>query len=386
MAGRISKTLNWDMSNLSKEGKKLSYQEVIDSNVWQSKDYCGFGTYYTNFAWVYCITNNITIANDESENLEFLCKFIGIDVEKNKNAQLTIAFEAIKELIHCIYNFSFYCIGNSQAGNRKSESIYEIITRQQGVSIDERNQRYSKTNICLKYLFDGAKTVNYLLSKITSGDSQNIINEIVTAIQTYIVQGNPEEKYDLLKKYCDNSEDKNRCVAAYVFNHMQNDMRGYIAFSGFHDVEDQDILDKFNEIEKNTKISRNYSFIKKLIEISEELKFILVITNKFTSVYKTPYGVYNGNIELKYTLGNELATLNKKRKGLYSCSERKIFTAFYPSISLFCLPEEICNKYSVGYYVGKLYIAKEPCGECCTGIKYEWENGHVFEVYPQIQS
>ena len=372
--------LKWTMPNLSKQG----FVETIDNkSISQGSNYCGWGSYYANLTWVFCIANNIALKDDGENEKEWrkLCDFINVNYDKSKNSKISIACEAVNKISIFVYSEVFYCVNKPWKNSSKRKEIYENILKHLNVEFYDEilNTKNCNPIYCFKYLQSAADTMDNILDNICNGGSaMQIVTEILNAIEQY-VSNQSKQKHKLLHDYIDNK----RCVAAYVFDQLQNGMRGYIAFSGFTECEDQDVLDKLSDVEQK-KIEKNDAFIKELIEISEGLKFILIIINKDVLIYKTPYNVYYGNIVVNSTLGDELASFTKKHKGLYSCSERKIFTAFYPKTPLICLPEEICCKYSVGYYIGKLYIQREPCGECCTGIKYEWENGHVFAVKPQL--
>ena len=209
-------------------------------------------------------------------------------------------------------------------------------------------------------------------------ENTSIIFEIRNTIQEFIQNENPDEKSKLLPKYISNDIDDKKCVAVYVFDKKHIGKKGYIAFSGFNDCEDLNILNQLDI--KNP----NNIFIKKMVDISEILEYALVIVNQDVTLYTVNYPDSN-KIVPKVKISNLIGN-SKIDKPQFSCCERKIFTAFDDKSPFVHFPVYYNGKHPSGYHVGNLYISKEPCPKCVLAIQYEQNQGHNFKVFPQIIS
>ena len=116
--------LKWNMQSLSKE----AFVEKIDNESMRQGDrYCGWGTYYANLAWVFCIANGIVLEDDYEREQEWneLCKFINVDYDKSRYSKISIACEAVNKISTSIYSTVLYCVNHPLKKSSRSKAIYK---------------------------------------------------------------------------------------------------------------------------------------------------------------------------------------------------------------------------------------------------------------------
>ena len=355
-----------------------TFIEEINASNWNSNDYLGWGSYYANLVWVYCIKNDIKINDTELEEnkVNYICKTLKID-SLQKESLCTIICECACKLSDLFYKIAFYCLKNRPNSTKKFSVFFENILSALGIN-DNGNFQDFDALYCAKYLEKSQKEIEKILNKLTSHTPVNeIFANIYAAINTFMGDSKLLPNY-LLE---DLNNNKIRCIAAYIFDQPHNFKDGYISFSGYNECEDMSII---KSVVKNSKYHHiNTIFIQKLIDISNQLNLLLVITNSEICTYHLKNGTRTTQLDVSSNLQLELVQRSKsidKIKDQYACSERKIFTAFYPNNALKCLPNKIAPYHSVNYYPGTLYVKYTPCSECALGIVYEHQKQHSFLV------
>ncbi|MBQ4107951.1 MAG: hypothetical protein IJC80_00975 [Clostridia bacterium] len=305
--------IKWEIDLIEQE-----YEENLENIKLKDCDY-GFGGFLSDFLLVHSIiiNRNSFNTNNKAEEIRSYQEFYG----------------KISKVCYLLYVSSYYCIRQSK-GHIYKKNEKEINKH----SIDE--------------IIADFKTVNKLLNDSILSINHSKISELNKLLEHY------SNMSSLINDY---KNKEKRCVAAYLFFKKQNDIEGYIAFSGFVDCC-KSVLKSIDP-----KVKEKTNFIKYLNEIAKALSLKLITTNLEIKKYSVDYSKTTRvrvNTRLLDEVGKKAPNELKKE---YSCCERKIFTEFETS-----------------FYDGTLYVKFPPCEKCQLGILYEHQEKHYFEVVPNL--
>ena len=206
------------------------------------------------------------------------------------------------------------------------------------------------------YVDNYVKNYNLLTNKLLQSniDNEEIYRDLIEELKNL-----HDEKHKLINQYLSKNPKDWRCFATYITAEKK-----YVAFSGFSDVDDRQILDWLGE--------RRSGFVDIAQDICNKLGAVFVKTSLKIYTYKiTDDGTCSDGIEedtsLETVINNKVSDSIKSR---YSCCERKI-------IAYFDNRQEIMTN-------GSFYIKLQMCAQCVLAIQYKITGGVLIIIHDGI--
>ncbi len=222
-------------------------------------------------------------------------------------------------------------------------------------SINKSINIYSEKDV-QEYVDNYVKNYNLLTNKLLRSniDNEEIYRDLIEELEKL-----NDEKHKLINQYLSKNPKDWRCFAIYITAEKK-----YVAFSGFSDVDDRQILDWLGE--------RRSGFVDIAQDICNKLGVVFVKTSPKIYTYKiTDDGMCSDGIEedtsLETVINNKMPDSIKSR---YSCCERKI-------IAYFDNRQEIMPN-------GSFYIKLQMCAQCVLAIQYKITGGVLIIIHDGI--
>ena len=312
-----------------------------------------FGVYYSNFLWVESLISKNTEKWSKVSDGEFrtIVGYLNLDFEQNKNAHTALFYAALAKFTDELYYQVSYCLKKGRR-TKKRDEIYAHICNLTG----EDNTGPVDAEICMRYLYSELAIVNSIQNDSREENFHDALMQLKESIERFSRISPLCSSY--LSERSKRRTEKERCVAAYFFDDVV-DKKGIIAFSGYYDCEDQNILDALMTKSEDKVVKSK--FIRCLKDIANDIDMELVTLNAGVCEYE----IGDNRVCVKSTLGQELRSGKNKNDfcDTYACCERKIFTVF-----------------PMQYKNGKLNVKWLPCERCELGVMYQREHGMTFDV------
>lgn len=229
-----------------------------------------------------------------------------------------------------------------------AETIFAIVKRECIIQNPDQARDYQQT--IDRYLAEYNGLVEHFLNCLDNNAfNADFYNQLRATLEEY-----NDNDHSAIQRYLQKKEKGGRCFATFI---EAVDQSKYVAFSGFLDCEDPNIL--------NWLSCERQPFVDIAKAICNINHAKLVQTNVLIKVYS---GYCFNSISIRDCLG---AAMTRTRKGSeeekkqFACAERKIFSEW----------DDLTPS-------GSLYVKYPMCCLCCKGYKYQIQRGGVtINVY-----